>query len=76
MAGGNSLQPELDWGTAAAQFQGKIGRQAFLCVRCVNEGNTVPPAQLVVLNGDSVCLDHALNDAPPPIPMFPDVPKP
>lgn len=76
MPAGNSLQPNLDWSDAAQRFAGGTGRQTFLCVTCVNEGNTAPPVQVVILNGDSLCLNHALNSTPPPIPILHEVPKP
>jgi hypothetical protein len=59
------MRPDTDWGSVAADFKKQQGGQSILCVRCLrNTGDTTPPKQVLIANGESFCLDHFMGVKP------------
>jgi hypothetical protein len=53
------MVPSPNWGDVAEGFGASQARQAVLCARCVFLlGDTTPPQYIVILDGESFCLDH------------------
>lgn len=53
------MVPNLRWSEAVKQFDQVVGGQQFLCVRCIlMDGNTTPPDQILINNGQTICLEH------------------
>lgn len=57
----DSLRPSLDWAAESKQFGQQIGHQVFLCLICVHQGDETPKTQMVVHDGQSLCLTHFRN---------------
>lgn len=55
----NPMVPDPNWSQVAAGYDRARGRQVLLCAVCVTvRGDSTPPAQVIVHNGESTCLEH------------------
>lgn len=50
----SAMVPEEIWGT------GKGNHLGLLCATCLRLGILIPPAQVVITGGESLCIEHAV----------------
>lgn len=48
------MVPEEVWGTGRGNHLG------LLCATCLRLGILIPPAQVVITGGESLCIEHAV----------------
>lgn len=56
----NPMVPDINWGEAVGGFSGRLaqGRQVLLCYQCARRGDVTPPAEVVMVEGTSLCIEH------------------
>lgn len=47
--------PSRTWGASEAE------KTIVLCLQCVEQGDYTPPKAVVIKNGQSVCINHAVT---------------
>lgn len=55
----SAMIPDAEWGTKRGNPAG------LLCAPCLRMGIMIPPPLVVIVQGESMCVDHALPGAKP-----------